>query len=128
MGAILGGVIGGSAITLLVWNIVRHCVARRQKKKVTFALGKVAEIEDGEELRERSTFTFRPPQTPGQPITPGVQAPRTEFPFPLHKEAQAGTFKGPTERTQITVVTVFDPPPRVPVGEGKGGKKGGRRR
>ena len=59
-------------------------------------------------------FVFRPPLTPGQPITPGLSV-TTSFPEP--RPGATSTFKGPLERKPV--VTTFDPPPAKPIGGGK---------
>ena len=139
VGAAVGGVVGGSAVTILVWVLVQNYLRRRQHRKraVGFAAGaaKGVEMDDMEEVdvdmekevnivglhhmgmgKKGQNFVFRPPMTPGQPITPG-QAPRQAFPFPssLTAQRQQQTFKGPTERQPAQMT--FDPPPRVAFGE-----------
>jgi hypothetical protein len=154
VGAAVGGVIGGSALTILAWAIIQHCLRRRAKKKRTvhFAISKGVEMDDMGEVEpvaygsvnsngntsgRGQRFVFRPPLTPGQPITPGAGK-RLDFPFPSsssfplssseqqHKQSAISTSKGPVEGKEVTVS--FEPPPRVPFGEGKGTeKKKGRR-
>ena len=146
VGAAVGGVVGGSALTILVWVLVQTFLRRRERKKrsVRFAgvaAAKGVEMDEMEEVEgeeanngrhndgsKGQSFVFRAPMTPGQPVTPG-QAPKEAFPFPSSsssKTAQQQTFKGPLER-QMT----FDPPPRVPFGEEAKlqmkNKKGGKR-
>lgn len=55
-------------------------------------------------------FVFRPPLTPGQPITPGLSV-TTSFPEP--RPGATSTVKGPPERKPV--VTTFDPPPAKPI-------------
>jgi hypothetical protein len=143
VGAAVGGVIGGSALTILAWVVIQHYLRRRalKKRSVRFAAGKAVEMDDMEEVEpvayspvktnnkasERGQrFVFRPPLTPGQPITPGARA-RSDFPFPSSSSSSAfsseqrqgrsaiSTFKGPVDRQPIAMT--FDPPPRVPFGE-----------
>jgi hypothetical protein len=123
-GAAVGSVIGGSAVTLLVFVLVQNYLRRRQRKKksVRFAeMGaeKGVEMVDIEEIEQTGNtpatggrnptgqkFVFRPPLTPGQPITPGLSV-TTSFPEP--RPGAASTVKGPPERKPV--VTTFDPPP-----------------
>lgn len=154
VGAAIGGVIGGSALTILAWAVILHYLRRRAAKKrsVRFAVGKGVEMNAMDEVEpvayspvktsnnytERGQrFVFRPPQTPGQPITPGAGArSSSNFPFPSsslslsgeqrQEQSEISAFKGPVERKPVTMT--FDPPPRVAFGEGKGtqNKKGRR--
>jgi hypothetical protein len=125
-------VVGGSALTILVWALILRCLRRRAMKKrtVRFATGKGMEMHDMEEVQQvgpspakaksaGQRFVFRPPLTPGQPITPGAGA-RSEFPFPSSSEQRSAgisSFKGPVDRTPVAMT--FDPPPRAPFAEGK---------
>jgi hypothetical protein len=141
VGAAVGGIVGGSAITIVVFLLVQNCLRKRERRKrsVSFAdLGaaKGVEMDDMEEVEKinyspvkgkasAQRFVFRPPHTPGQPITPG-QAPRADFPFPKSEQQPVGnsTFKGPLERKPVAVT--FDPPPRAPFGEGSEKQKSSR--
>ena len=130
-GAAVGGVIGGGAIALLVFLLLQKCLRRRQQKKsVRFAemgAAKGVEMDDIEEIEQTSNtpatggrnttgqrFVFRPPLTPGQPITPGLSVTTS---FPEQRPGASSTFKGPLERKPV--VTTFDPPPAKPIGGGK---------
>lgn len=126
VGAAIGGVVGGSVLTILAWALIQTYLRRRAaKKSVRFAAGKSLEMEEMEDVPQVAStpiktdsvtgqrFIFRPPLTPGQPITPGARA-RSDFPFPSSSSE-------PKQRPAAisTLTMTFDPPPRVPFGEGK---------
>jgi hypothetical protein len=132
VGAAVGGVIGGSAIALLVFLLLRNYLRRREQKKrsLKFAemgAAKGVEMDDIEEIEQTSynpatgganttgqRFVFKSPLTPGQPITPGLSVTTS---FPEQRPGATSTFKGPLERKPV--VTTFDPPPAKQIGDGK---------
>ena len=107
MGAILGGLIGGCAITLLTWVFVRnYCAKRRRAKQVRFAAdNKVLELEEYREEVVKQGFTVAAtPVTPGWPLS-SEMAERQ----PLSPQYES-VIDGKAGRMRVT--TVFDPPPR----------------